>query len=162
MQRIEAAEEFFANIGADIRHGGDKAFYQPALDFLQIPHYETFESAEAYAATLAHEAVHWSAHSSRLDRNIKNVFGTKDYAREELVAELGAVFLSADLGIVIEPRADHAAYLASWLDVLKEDKRAIFRAAAQAERAATFLHRLQPGYVEPADEPEPSKHGLAA
>lgn len=162
MQRIETADEFFANIGADIRHGGDKAFYQPALDFIQMPLYEAFESGEAYAATLAHEAVHWSAHSSRLDRNIKNAFGTKDYAREELVAELGAVFLSADLGIFIEPRADHAAYLASWLEVLKEDKRAIFRAAAHAERAAAFLHRLQPGYVEPADEAEPSKHGQAA
>lgn len=161
MQRIEAADEFFANIGADIRHGGDKAFYQPALDFIQIPLYETFESAEAYAATLAHEAVHWSAHSSRLDRSIKNAFGTKDYAREELVAELGAAYLGADLGIFIEPRADHAAYLASWLGVLKEDKRAIFRAAAHAERAAAFLHRLQPGYVEQADASEPEE-GQAA
>ncbi|MBE0580035.1 zincin-like metallopeptidase domain-containing protein [Devosia sp.] len=162
MQRIEAADTFFANIGADLRHGGDRAFYQPAADFIQMPLYETFESAEAYAATLAHEAVHWTAHTSRLDRDIKNAFGTKDYAREELVAELGAVFLGADLGLFIEPRADHANYLASWLEVLKEDKRAIFRAAAHAERAATFLHRLQPDYVEPATQADPERSDQAA
>lgn len=112
--------------------------------------------------TLAHEAVHWTAHTSRLDRDIRNAFGTKDYAREELVAELGAVFLGADLGVFIEPRADHANYLASWLEVLKEDKRAIFRAAAHAERAATFLLRLQPDYVEPAIEADPERSIQAA
>ena len=106
--------------------------------------------------------MHWTAHASRLDRDIKNSFGTKDYAREELVAELGAVFLGADLGVFIEPRADHANYLASWLAVLKEDKRAIFRAAAHAERAATFLHRLQPDYVEPATEADPERSNQAA
>lgn len=123
MQRIEAEEAFFPNIGADLRHGGDQAFYQPAADFIQMPVYKALESAEAYAASLAHEAVHWTAHASRLNRDIRNALESKDYAREELVAELGAVFPGSDLGLFIEPRANHANYLASWLAVFKEDTR---------------------------------------
>jgi antirestriction protein ArdC len=87
--------------------------------------------------------VHWTGHASRNAREFGKRFGDRAYAFEELVAELGAAFLCADLGITPEPREDHAAYLAHWLKVLKEDKRAIFTAAAAAQRAADTLHALQ-------------------
>ena len=87
---------------------------------------------------------HWTKHESRLNREFgRKRFGDHAYAREELVAELGAAFLCADLGITPEPREDHAAYLAHWLNVLREDKRAIFSAAAHAQRAVDYLHSLQ-------------------
>jgi antirestriction protein ArdC len=107
-----------------------------------MPAFEAFRTAESYYATLAHEATHWTRHPSRLDRDFgRKKFGDEGYAREELVAELGSAFLAADLGL--EPREDHSAYIASWLDVLRHDKRAIFSAAAHAQRAADFLNDLQ-------------------
>lgn len=140
--RVLQAESFFAATGAQIRYGGDRAFYAPGPDFIQMPPFETFRDAHGYYATIAHEATHWTSHKSRLDRSFDaKKFGDHGYAREELVAELGAAFLCADLGIVLEPRTDHADYLGFWLKVLKEDKRAIFSAAAHAQRAAEFLGR---------------------
>jgi antirestriction protein ArdC len=113
-----------------------------------MPIFESFRDAESYYATLAHEMTHWTRHASRLDREFgRRRWGDEGYAAEELVAELGSAFLSADLGLTPEPRDDHAAYIASWLKVLKDDKRAIFTAAAHAERAAAYLHGLQPGAV---------------
>jgi antirestriction protein ArdC len=110
-----------------------------------MPPFETFRDAEGYSATLAHETCHWTKHPSRLDREFgRERWSDEGYAAEELVAELGSAFLSADLGLTPEPREDHAAYIASWLKVLQNDKRAIFTAAAHAERAAAFLHGLQP------------------
>ena len=98
----------------------------------------------AYYATALRELTHWTRHESRLDRDFgRKCFGDEGYAREELVAELGAAFLCADLGIEGEAREDHAAYLASWLKVLKEDKRVIFQVAAHAQRAADFLYGHQ-------------------
>lgn len=142
--RIEAAEQFFARTGADIRHGGDHAYYAPHADHVQLPPFGSFRDAESYYATLAHEITHWTKHPSRLDRDFgRSKFGDEGYAREELVAEIGAAFLCCDLGITPEPRDDHAAYLGHWLTVLTEDKRAIFRAAAHAQRAVDFLHGLQ-------------------
>ena len=141
--RIEAADRFFTATGADIRHGGNRAFYSPALDFVQLPPFEAFTDAESYSATLAHELTHWTSHPSRLARELGKRHGDHAYAFEELIAELGAAFLCADLGITPEPRDDHAAYLAHWLQVLKQDKRAIFSAAAHAQRAADHLHQLQ-------------------
>jgi antirestriction protein ArdC len=144
--RIAQADAFFASIGADIRHGGNCAFYAPGPDFIQMPEFETFRDAHGYYATLAHESTHWTLHKSRLDRDLGRVCaGDAGYAREELVAELGAAFLCADLGLHLEDREDHAAYLSHWLKVLREDKRAIFSAAAHAQRAADFLHGLQRG-----------------
>ncbi|MBW0368390.1 ArdC family protein [Ensifer adhaerens] len=144
-QRIEAADRFFANLGADIRHGGNRAFYHPAGDFIQMPLFEAFVSAEAHATTLGHECIHWTMKGTRLDRNLgREKWGDEGYAKEELVAELGSVFLAADLALSIEPREDHAAYIASWLKVLKNDKRAVFQMAAHAERAVAYLHGLQP------------------
>ncbi|TCS04614.1 zincin-like metallopeptidase domain-containing protein [Rhizobium sp. BK418] len=142
-ERIAGAESFFAATRADIRHGGDSAYYSPALDYIQMPPFEAFRDAQAYYATLAHEATHWTRHTTRLDRDFgRKKFGDDGYAREELVAELGAAFLCADLGLVLEDRADHAAYIGHWLSVLKDDKRAVFAAAAHAQRAADYLGRF--------------------
>ncbi|GAB4228020.1 MAG: zincin-like metallopeptidase domain-containing protein [Methyloligellaceae bacterium] len=144
-QRIAHAEEFFEATGFEIRHGGDSAFYVPSLDYIQMPPFEAFRDAQAYYATLAHESTHATRHESRLDRDLgRKRFGDEGYAAEELVAELGAAFLCADLGLKLEDREDHASYIASWLKVLKDDKRAIFTAAALAERAVDYLHGLQP------------------
>ena len=138
--RIEHAEAFFAATSADIRHGGDRAFYSPKADFIQMPPFEAFHGAEAYYAVLAHEATHWTGGQSRLDRSFEgNRFGDANYAMEELVAEIGAAFICADLGLSPEPRADHADYIGAWLKVLKGDTRAIFTAASQAQRAADYL-----------------------
>lgn len=142
LELIEEAEEFFSTTGATFRHGGNRAFYAPAADFIQLPPADAFRDAESYAATKAHELIHWTGNSARMAREFGKRFGDQAYAFEELVAELGSAFLCADLGITPETRADHAAYLAHWLEVLKGDKRAIFTAAAHAQRAADFLHAL--------------------
>jgi antirestriction protein ArdC len=143
VELIEEAEEFFANTGAAFRHGGNRAFYAPAADFIQLPMADAFRDAESYAATKAHELVHWTGNEQRMAREFGKRFGDHAYAFEELVAELGSAFLCADLGITPEVRDDHASYLAHWLEVLKEDKRAIFTAASHAQRALDFLHKLQ-------------------
>jgi antirestriction protein ArdC len=143
--RIDHAEQFFTATGADIRHGGNRAYYAIHADNVQMPPFVAFKDAESYYATLAHETTHWTRHPSRLFREFgRKRWGDEGYAAEELVAELGSAFLSADLGIAPEPRDDHAAYIASWLAVLKNDKRAIVSAAAHAQRAVDFLHGLQP------------------
>ncbi|MCJ8056999.1 zincin-like metallopeptidase domain-containing protein [Shinella curvata] len=145
--RIENAERFFRNTGAIIRHGGSQAYYSPVMDYIQMPPFETFKDAASYYATLSHEATHWTAPESRVGRDLSRYAKDRsERAREELIAELGSCFLCADLGIVpeLEPRPDHASYLQSWLKVLAGDKRAIFQAAAHAQRAAAFLHDLQP------------------
>ncbi len=142
-ERIADAESFIAATRADIRHGGDSAYYSPTLDYIQMPAFDAFRDAQSYYATLAHETCHWTRHPTRLDRDFgRKRFGDDGYAREELVAELGAAFLCADLGLALADRADHAAYIGHWLAVLKEDKRAIFAAAAHAQRAADYLHGL--------------------
>lgn len=139
-QRIEHAENFFAALKADVRHGGNRAYYSVTTDYVQMPYFEAFRDPESYYATLAHELTHWTRHETRLDRSFgRKRWGDEGYAREELVAELGSAFLCADLEITPEVRDDHAAYIASWLEVLKNDKRAIFSAAAHAQRAADFL-----------------------
>jgi antirestriction protein ArdC len=143
-QRIEAADTFFAATGAEIRHGGSRAYYAEGADLIQMPPFETFRDAESYASTLAHECIHWTKHESRLARDLgRKRFGDEGYAREELVAELGSAFLSADLGITLEVRDDHASYIASWLEVLKNETHFIFTAASHAQRAADYLHGLQ-------------------
>lgn len=145
VQRIAHADAFFAATGADVRHGGNRAYYAQAPDYVQSPPFESFADPESYYATLAHECTHWTKHPTRLDRDFgRKRWGDEGYAREELVAELGAAFLCADLGLELTPREDHAAYLASWLKVLQDDKRFVFTAAAHAQRAADYLHGLQP------------------
>lgn len=145
LERIERAEAFFANTKADIRYGGNRAFYAIDADYVRMPPFECFRDAESHAATLAHELTHWTRHESRLNRDLgRKKWGDEGYAMEELVAELGSAFLCADLHITPETRDDHAAYIASWLKVLRDDKRAIFSAASLASQAADYLHSLQP------------------
>lgn len=134
---VPVAEEVIAASGVDFRIGGTRAFYVPSLDFVQVPPQPAFFEQINYYRTCLHELTHATGHAKRLNRNLTNGFGSKDYAREELVAEMGSAFLCAALGIM--PTVRHADYLASWLDVLREDNRAIFRAASAASKAADWL-----------------------
>lgn len=133
---------FFATVGASLRHHGCEAYYEPARDRVTMPPTELFDAYEHYYATLAHELSHWTGHTSRLDRDLKNRFGSKAYAAEELVAELSSAILGADLGLPVAHLDHHASYIASWLELLKSDDRAILTAAAKAEEAAGLLMRL--------------------
>lgn len=143
-ERVPHAEEWFEGIGARVAHGGVQAFYAAGKDRIQLPPFESFHDAHGYYTTRGHETVHWTRHPARLDRKFgRERFGDEGYAREELVAELGAAFLAADLGLALEPRADHASYIGHWIKVLQNDKRAIVSAAAHAERAIKYLHGLQ-------------------
>lgn len=145
IELMEAVDHFFLNTGAVIRHGGDRAYYSPVTDHVQMPPAAAFRDGESYHATLAHEMTHWTKHPARLNRDFgRKRWGDEGYAMEELVAEIGAAFLCADLGITPETREDHAAYIASWLIALKNDKRAIFTAASHAQRAVDHLHGYQP------------------
>jgi antirestriction protein ArdC len=150
--RLAQADGFIAATRATIRVGGDQAFYAPAFDVIQLPPLPAFRDSESYYSTVLHELTHWTGHQSRCARELNgHRFGSESYAFEELVAELGSAFLCAELGITPEVRDDHAAYLASWLSDLKQDKRAIFAAASQAQRAADYLRGLQPAVdAEPA------------
>jgi antirestriction protein ArdC len=155
VERVAHAEEFFRNVGADIRHGGNKAYYIPSADHIQMPLLESFHESQGYYSTLAHETTHWTNHKSRLDRDMGvKRFGDEGYAMEELVAELGAAFLCADLELVSKPRPNHASYIASWLKVLKNDKRAVFTAASYAQRAIEFLNSKQPQHEEEFEDEE--------
>lgn len=149
LERIEHAEVFFAHTKAEIRTGGNRAYYAMEPDYVQMPPFETFRDAESHAATLAHELTHWTRHPSRLNREFgRKKWGDEGYAMEELVAELASAFICADLAITPEVREDHAAYIANWLTVLKDDKRAVFTAASHASKAVDYLHSLQPQATE--------------
>lgn len=153
---VVEAETFVRNTGAAIQHGGQRAYYHPSEDIIQMPPRdifigtETSSPTEAYYGVLFHELTHWTGHERRCDRKFGKRFGDDAYAMEELVAELGSAFLSADKGITPEPRDDHAAYIEHWLKVMKADKKAIFTAASQAARATDFLSKLQPATTEAA------------
>lgn len=151
-QRLENIEQFFKNTGATIKEGGNKAFYSIMGDYIQMPPFVFFQDPESYYSTLSHEATHWTRHPSRLDRDLgRKKWGDEGYAMEELVAELGSAFLAADLGLTPDVREENTAYIANWLNVLKNDKRAIFTAAAYAQKAAEHLHSYQ---QKPAPKPE--------
>ncbi|MBW4464675.1 MAG: DUF1738 domain-containing protein [Pegethrix bostrychoides GSE-TBD4-15B] len=139
-ERIDQAEDFFRDLRALIFHGGNKAFYSLKADQIVLPMFEMFKDALYYYGTLAHEHIHWTAHESRLNRNLENRFGSESYAFEELIAELGSAFISARLGLINEPRAEQISYLDSWLKVLKGDKRAIFTAASKAQEAVDWMY----------------------
>ncbi|MEO3389062.1 zincin-like metallopeptidase domain-containing protein [Mesorhizobium sp. CAU 1741] len=148
---IEQAEAFAKATGAVIEEGGDRACYIPSSDSIKMPERRRFTGtstttpAESFYSTLCHELVHWSGAKHRLDRDMTGRFGSESYAIEELVAELGAAFLSGDLGITQEPRADHAHYIATWLKVLKDDMKAVFTAASKASEAANWLANIDQG-----------------
>jgi antirestriction protein ArdC len=139
LDRIARAEAFFSGIGADVRHGGNQAYYTTSDDHIQMPLFEAFRENISYYSTLAHEHTHWTAKAGRCDRQLGKRFGDSAYAAEELIAELGAAFTCAHLGLSSEPREDHAQYIQSWLRVLKADKRAIFTAASKAQHATDWL-----------------------
>lgn len=149
IERIETADRFIRSTGAHIEHGGERAFYRPSTDHIQMPDEDRFcgtdtmTRAESYYAVLAHECVHWSGSEKRLNREFSKRFGNAAYAAEELVAEIGSAFLCAELGITQDTRPDHAQYLAQWLKLLKDDNRAVFTAAARASEAVAFLRKFQ-------------------
>lgn len=151
VERVDHADRFFANVGAEIRYGGNRAYYAEDGDRIQMPSIQAFRDAESFYATLAHEAAHSTKHPSRLARDFgRKAWGDEGYAREELVAELASAFLCADLELTPTVREDHAEYIASWITILKNDQRAIFQAAAHAQRAADFLHGCQQPYQKAA------------
>lgn len=156
--RLAHVDAFVAATGAEFREGGQRAFYRHRDsrgegDFIQMPPRELFTGTatstptESFESTRLHELTHWAGAEHRLNRKFGERFGDKDYAFEELVAELSAAFLCAELGITNTPRADHAQYCASWLDVLKGDAKAIFTAASLGTRAVAYLNELQPAAV---------------
>ncbi len=137
--RVEALIEA---TGIDFRIGGDRAFYVPAHDYVQVPPPQIYFEPINWHRTALHELGHASGHASRLGRDLTGGFGTKKYAFEELVAEINAAFCCASLGIV--PTVRHADYIGAWLEVLREDNRAIVRAASQASKAADWLLSFLP------------------
>lgn len=137
------ADDFILRTGATIHHGGGRAFYARSADYIQMPQFQQFESPQAYYATLLHELTHWTGALGRVERPKGARFGDPVYAMEELVAELGAAFLCADLHLSDEPREDHAAYLAHWAAALKAQPSILMSAAGAAEKACDYLHALQ-------------------
>lgn len=135
---LPQAERILNASGADIRYGGDRAFYSPSLDRIQLPNRERFTSAEGFAATALHELGHWTGGKARLDREFGKRFGEEAYAVEELVAEIASAFVQAEIGLQADIE-NHASYLDSWLKVLKRDKTAILTASKQASMASEFI-----------------------
>ncbi|MFM7349854.1 MAG: ArdC family protein [Erythrobacter sp.] len=154
-------DAFFAAIPVNLRHQGGEAYYEPSPDRVTMPPSHLFEGFDHYYATLAHELSHWTGHSSRLDRDLKNRFGTAAYAAEELVAELSSAMLGAELGLPVAHLDSHASYIEHWLKLLRDDDRAILTAAAKAEEAASLLLQLG-GRAVPEDTAEPGDLARAA
>lgn len=147
--RDARAEAFIAATGADIRVGGESAYYRPSTDHIQMPDEHLFRAdgqqrSEDWYSVLTHELGHWSGAEKRLNRQFGKRFGDDAYAIEELVAELTSAFLCAELGITPQPRADHAHYIGHWLRVMKADKRAVFAASARASEAVRYLSKFSP------------------
>jgi antirestriction protein ArdC len=144
--RPEASEIILRNSGAIVRIGGDRAFYSPSTDHIQLPPDCAFNGPEEFAATALHELAHWTGHPSRLNRDLQNRYGSAAYAMEELRAELASAFVANELAIPTDI-PHHASYIASWIKALKDDKREIFRAAADAQRIASMELGFHPDYV---------------
>lgn len=150
IERIETADRFIRATQAVIAHGGDRAYYRPSTDTIQMPDEhlfcgtDTMTRDESYYAAVLHELTHWTGVDKRCARNLEPRFKRDAYAAEELVAEIGAAMLCAEIGITQDVRPDHAQYLANWLQILKADPKAIFTAAAKASQAVAYLKSLQP------------------
>jgi len=149
-ERYDRIEQFLANTQAIIVHGGDEAYYHRKEDTIHLPERERFIDTptciaeEGYYSTAFHELTHWTGATHRLNREKGKRFGDQHYAHEELVAELSASFLSAEHGIATAEKGNHAAYIANWLEVLKNDKHCVIAAASEASKAVDYLTRLQP------------------
>jgi antirestriction protein ArdC len=140
VERIPELDAFVRKTGVEVRYGGGRAFYRMSEDFIQMPAFEEFSDPEKFFAVVSHELTHATRHPARLNRDMgRKRWGDEGYAAEELVAELGAAFLGAELGLRPDHIEDHAAYIASWLKVLADDRRFIFIAAAKAQEAADYL-----------------------
>lgn len=150
VEAIEPMDQFIENTQATVSHMGDKACYHRKDDIIYMPEKNRFlataqcSATENYYATLLHELIHWSGSEKRLHRTKGKVFGDKDYAQEELTAELGAAFLTAGFGLPTADKGNHAAYIDNWLQVLRGDKYCVLRAAAAASKAVDYLHGIQP------------------
>jgi antirestriction protein ArdC len=150
IENIFHVDEFVSNTKAIVEQKGDRACYIPSLDKIWMPKREAFTgtatctATEGYYSTLLHELTHWSGHESRLNRVKGKTFGDENYAMEELTAELGAAFLCAQFEIGILPKGDHASYIDHWLKIMKENKKCIFKASTEANKAVNFLNELQP------------------
>jgi antirestriction protein ArdC len=138
--RDDLADQFLRSTGADIREGHGEAYYVPSRDFISMPAFEAFRGTDHFYSTAFHELTHWTGHTSRLDRDLKNRFGSRSYAGEELIAELGAAFLCAEFGFDGDLR--HAGYIGRWAKLLKADTRAFFTACSHASKAADYLRGL--------------------
>jgi antirestriction protein ArdC len=138
--RDGVADDFLQSTGADMREGNGEAYYVPSHDFVSMPAFQAFKGADHFYNVVFHELTHWTGHKSRLDRDLKNRFGSRDYAAEESVAELGAAFLCAEFGFDGDVR--NAGYIATWIELLKSDKRAFFTACSKASKAADYLRGL--------------------
>lgn len=169
--RIKRAEEFFASTGADIRYGGDKAYYTLKGDYIRMPDHHLFNDPEGELATLCHEVTHWTRHPSRLKRDFGRAkFGDEGYAREEIVAEIGSAILCAELDLTPEIREENAAYIDHWRKLIRGDKNFILKAAAHAQRAADFvisahhapmIQNNDLDHQHEAEEPPPDFHPVA-
>jgi antirestriction protein ArdC len=157
---LPQAEALIAATGADFRIGGDRAFYSPIHDLIQVPRPDAYFEPINWHRTALHELGHWSGHPSRLGRDLSGNFGSALYAKEELVAEITSAFVCASLGIV--PTVRHADYMGSWLEVLREDDRAIVRAASAAWKAADYLLAFWPESNDPVEAVEASDDLLAS
>jgi antirestriction protein ArdC len=144
--RDALTDEFLRCTRADIREGFGEAYYVPSHDFISVPAFEAFKGSDHFYNVAFHELTHWTGHKSRLDRDLRNRFGSRGYAAEELVAELGAAFLCAEFGFDGDVR--NAGYIASWIELLKADKRAFFTACSKGSKAADYLRGL--ALAEPA------------
>jgi antirestriction protein ArdC len=138
--RDTLADDFLRATGADIREGNAEAYYVPSKDFISMPAFGAFKNADSFYATAFHEVGHWSGAKSRLDRDLRHRFGSREYAAEELIAEITAAFLCAEFGFNNDLR--HSGYIATWIDLLRSDKRAFFTACSKASNAADYLRRL--------------------
>lgn len=156
---IERAEQLIASSGAEIMHKqGDSAYYSPARDRITMPIKEQFEASDKYYATLLHELGHWTGHKDRLDRSIMNKFGTEAYAREELRAEIASLLIGQELRIGHDP-SQHAAYVESWIKVLKDTPFEIHAAAADAEKIFSYLITLEQKREMKAEVTQPADIG---
>lgn len=162
VRRTAEFERFVANTGARINHGGHRAFYSLTTDEITMPEEKSFTGTATmdrdlgYMSVLAHELGHWSGAKSRLDRQLKSRFGTHEHAAEEIIAEMTAAFVCAELGLASEPRADHAQYISHYLKLLRDDSRAIFAAAAAASKAAAYLFSFSKSVDTPCPATSPT------
>ena len=149
-ERIVHADLFYAHLGINTVYGGSEAYFLPSCDRIHMPVFEAFQDPAAYYSVLYHEATHATAAAHRAGRDLSGRFGSEANAVEEIVADAGSCMVLADLGIAAQPRPDHAAYIASWLKVLKNDTAAIFTAASKAQAAVDWMHAQQPAVMAEA------------